>query len=124
MGKAKLSDFGWQIYNGSGVLVADNSVIMSRRLGVYFVPPTNNVITINVPVNINGGTPFAHATFAGRIIPPTGAASGYEVPTVLFYGNIMTIKYEARHWGWYYDDSGNNNVYLGNVNIHYGVYNK
>lgn len=118
-----MSRFGWEIYNESGIIVADSSVIMSRRLGVYFVPPTNRPITINVPVNINGGTPFAHIT-ASRISPPAGAAAGSEAPTVLFHDDVMTIKYEPRHWGWYYDDTGSGNVYLGNVNVHYGVYNK
>lgn len=119
-----MSEFGWEIYNENGVLVANNSVIMSRRLGSYSVPFVSSAWSTVIPVELNGGTPFAHVQVSGQVRPSDGAIA-VAVPDIIFNGNgTMTIRYTDRHWAWPMDDVGSIKLYLGGVIVNYGVYNQ
>lgn len=115
--------YGWQIFDANGALVADNSVIMSRRLGTYLMPLTRGAWRITVPVSLNGGTPFAHCVAVRPVVPPNSVWRPV-VPDINFGNGIMTVSYTQWHFAFPYDDVGISSIYLGSMRIHYGVYNQ
>ncbi|TCW50776.1 hypothetical protein EDC53_102344 [Phytobacter diazotrophicus] len=115
--------FGWQIFNSGGILVADNSVIMSRRLGTYTVPFLSSAWSTTIGLSLSGGTPYCHVYPVSTAQPSDGAY--YTVaPDLIFSGNTLTIRYTDRHFAWPKDDSGTDKYYIGGMVVCYGVYNQ
>lgn len=120
--------YGWQIFNEQGALMADHTVIMSRRLGVYYIPfinyPGGNMASWvqNIGVNFNGGTPFVHCTVGTGVTVPAGRVYATILPDIQIVGNNIRIEYNWKHWT-YPDDLGLPLI-IGNMNINYGVYNQ
>lgn len=115
--------YGWQIFNESGVLVADHTVVTSRRLGVLTIPFIKGSAagwsqTFNAP--FNGGTPFVHCTLRTGVTTPGDGAFAIAIPDIVISGNTVKVSYNAKHFS-YPDDLGTA-LYLGNLLLHYGVY--
>ncbi|EMA2735982.1 hypothetical protein ABZX00_004742 [Escherichia coli] len=121
------SQYGWQLMDSTGKVIADTSVIMCRRLFSYQVPVIE-ALAANIPwsvsfsVNFRNGTPFTHCvTRAGLSVP--GNRVWYPIaPDIVINGNTVTLTYTARHVS-YPDDLG----YLlavGGVDVHCGVYHR
>lgn len=117
--------YGWQIFNESGKLVADNSVIMSRRLGTYdipFIKGSSSGWSTKITANFSGGTPFVHCSVIPNMTVPSDGAWAPIIPDVVISGNTITLSYNWKHFS-YPDDLGTA-LYAGAIRVHYGVYNQ
>lgn len=124
-----MADYGWQIFKPDGTLNADDSVIMSRRLGYYDIPLTTdgnwNTTINNVP--FNGGTPFAHVEMITGFTVPNNERYSYWMPifpNVECGSNYVRIWYTPNMFAYFQDDVGTGIFYGGMMRVHYGVYNK
>lgn len=119
-----MANFGWQIFDDQGRLRADNSVIMSRRLGfvdVGFVDGPNWFYQIP-NINFNGGTPFVHCSALAGLVVPGGRTWVFTVPDVNVGPNYINLSYNS--WHFFVPDDTTFGVCLGGMRVHYGVYNK
>lgn len=120
-----MATYGWQIFNEQGALVADHTVVMSRRLGVHYIPfikAQGQPWKQSIQVNFNGGTPFVHCTVRTGVKTPGDAGYAIAIPDISIVGNTITMSYTLRHFS-YPDDIGGA-LYYGNINVNYGVYNQ
>lgn len=120
-----MADYGWQIFNENGILVADHSVIMSRRLGVHYIPfikAQGQPWEQTIQANFNGGTPFVHCTVRTGVQIPNDAGYAISLPDIQISGNLIIMRYTTRHFS-YPDDIGGA-LYYGNIDVNYGVYNQ
>ncbi|EHR8375598.1 hypothetical protein K5Y94_005158 [Escherichia coli] len=121
------TEYGWQIFNGSGELIADNATIMSRRLYTYQVPVIE-ALAVNIPwrvsfsVNFSNGTPFAHCVTRTGVVIPSNRIWYPVSPDIVIEGNNVTLCYTAKHVS--YPDDLAYLLAVGGVNVHLGVYHK
>lgn len=127
-----MSVYGWEIYDESGALLYDHSVIMSRMLGSYSVPwittefnATNIdavVWSYTVPnIAFSGGTPYVFWLPTPGLTVPASRSFSFIPPDIDIGASSITLKYTPRMLG-YADDTTYPNC-IGGVTIFWGVYN-
>lgn len=120
-----MSEYGWEIYDESGRLLYDDSVVMSKWLGSYQIP----IITQgggNWSLRINNipfrdGTPFTWCVATPNIIIPDKFNYAYSPPNVYCAVDYIDISYNDRILS-FPDDLGYG-LALGGITVHWGVYN-
>lgn len=113
--------YGWRIYEPDGVTVrSDASVIMSKRLGSYTMPVGNSTAEIVIPVDFQGGIPFAFICSQDGVARPSDSVLISAVPNVRCTSNSVIISINNRQAS-YPDDLGFRKVWGGFI-VHWGVY--
>ncbi len=120
-----MSTYGWQVFDDSGDLLYDDTVIMSRQLGSYDIPLMSwggDAWTYRISdIAFSGGTPFAYCVPIAGLVVPSNRTYAYSPPDIYCGSDYIDISYNSRILS--FPDDLSYSLSFGGLTVCWGVYN-